>query len=359
MYEALRQKAWWPNMDKDCLDFSKSCPICQARGTAQDRQFSRQPILNNPVAQVPFETVSIDVLSMTKSKTGMAYILVAVDHFSKWVEAEAYPSPPTAIQVNQFMLHHFYFRHGAPAVIMADNGSNLTANELNADLFRQWSSKIRNSTAYHPQANGLVERMNRPICDFLSTFCNQYEQADWDTFLDATIHAINTSVSAATGFTPYFLCHGREAFRVIDHRLPTISKFRNLSYQEYANRLQRVLIHANVVAHKNNDKSRSMYNQTRVIRQIIADEVLPSHKPNPRAFAPRDWVMIYQPTGLCRTAGLIHVRKVEKHWKGPFQIINQINTVTYNVLVNGTSVPINLTRLKPYYLRERFVQEPF
>jgi len=360
LYFALRQRAWWPGMRNDCEDHARSCPICQARGTAQDRQLSRQPILNNPVAQVPFEVVSIDVLSMAKSKSGMAYILVAVDHFTKWVEAEAFASPPTAVQVNQFMMRHFYFRHGSPAVIMADNGSNLTANELNADLFRQMGSRIRNTTAYHPQANGLVERMNRPICDFLSQFCNQYEQSDWDSFLDATIHAINTSVSASTGFTPYFLCHGREAFRVIDHRLPSISKFKNMSYQEYSDKLQRVLIHANVVAHKTNDKARSLYSQPQVVRKLVSDSREMGGRSNHhRTFDEGDWVMIYQPTGLCRTAGLLHVRKLQKHWRGPFQIIGRINAVTYQVLVKNRGVPINLTRLKPYYMRNKYVQEPF
>jgi hypothetical protein len=360
LYFALRQRAWWPGMRNDCEEHARSCPTCQARGTAQDRQLNRQPILNNPVAQVPFEVVSIDVLSMAKSKSGMAYILVAVDHFTKWVEAEAFASPPTAVQVNQFMMRHFYFRHGSPAVIMADNGSNLTANELNADLFRQMGSRIRNTTAYHPQANGLVERMNRPICDFLSQFCNQYEQSDWDSFLDATIHAINTSVSASTGFTPYFLCHGREAFRVIDHRLPAISKFKNMTYQEYSDRLQRVLIHANVVAHKMNDKARSLYSQPQVVRKLVSDSREMGGRSNHyRTFDKGDWVMIYQPTGLCRTAGLIHVRKLQKHWRGPFQILGQINAVTYQVLVKNRGIPINLTRLKPYYMRQKFVQEPF
>jgi hypothetical protein len=100
-------------------------------GIPQDREFSKDVILKNPVSHLPFETISIDILSLNRSKTGMKYLTVTVDHFSKWVEVEAYAKVPDAEVVNQFMTHHFYFRHGAPRIILADNGSNLTVNELN------------------------------------------------------------------------------------------------------------------------------------------------------------------------------------------------------------------------------------
>jgi hypothetical protein len=78
-----------------------------------------------------------------------------------------------------------------------------------------------------------------------------------------------------------------------------------------------------------------------------------------RAFNNGDWVMIFQPSGLCRTAGMVHVRKLQKHWRGPFEVVSQINEVTYQIRINDRIVPVNLTRLKPYYLRTDFPTEPF
>ena len=80
---------------------------------------------------------------------------------------------------------------------------------------------------------------------------------------------------------------------------------------------------------------------------------------HPRSFNPGDWIMIYQPSGLCLTKGLIHVRKLQKHWRGPFLVLGKINTVTYRILIGNREVPVNLTRLKPYYMRNSYVQEPF
>jgi len=361
MYDELKRRVWWPGMQTDCENHVKSCHTCQSRGSKQDRQMNRGPILLNPTPRVPFDIISIDILSLNASASGMKYIIVAVDHFSKWVEAEAYKNTPTAIDVNQFMIHHFYLRHGAPSQILADNGSNLTVNELNSQLFLELGSSIRNTTAYHPRANGQVERVNQPICDYLSRFCNDFEQGDWDQFLDATIHVINTSVSSVTGYTPYFLTHGFECRRVIDHRLPTVN-LKKQSYQEYAARLQRSLIHAQVVARENIDKAHSLYNQPRAVHKIVntfqrAQET--DRNRQVRVFKTGDWAMVYQPQVNKRKGDEVKVRKLIKHWRGPYQIVYRSNELTYMVRINNKTVPININRLKPYISRKVSDIEPY
>ena len=360
MYGELRKRAWWPGMQKDCEHHAKSCQTCQTRGVPQDRQFSKI-ILENPVSHVPFETISIDILSLNASSSGMKYIIVAVDHFSKWVEAEAYKEVPSAETVNQFMMHHFYFRHGAPIRILADNGSNLTVNELNSQLFLQLGSIVRNTVAYNPRANGQVERVNQPICDYLSRFCNDFEQGDWDQFLDATIHAINTSVSTVTGYTPYFLTHGYECRKVIDHRLPKLG-MKKKSYQQYVERLQRSLAHAHVVASENIDKVHSMYNQPRAVHRVVNSMQRVSEADQGRklrSFSNGDWVMIFQPQLPKKIEEKVIVRKLYKHWRGPYQVLYQINELTYMIQINNKSVPININRLKPYIARGISSVEPF
>jgi hypothetical protein len=361
MYEELRRRVWWPGMQTDCEEHSKSCPTCQMRGIPQDRKFSKDVILKNPISHLPFETVSIDILSLNRSKTGMKYLIVAVDHFSKWVEVEAYAKVPDAEVVNQFMTHHFYFRHGAPRIILADNGSNLTVNELNSRLFRELGSVVRNTVAYNPRANGQVERVNQPICDYLSRYCNEEEQGDWDQFLDATVHAINTSVSSATGYTPYFLTHGFECRRVIDYRLPTIGMKRQ-SYQQYVLKLQKSLAFAQMVAAENIDKAHSMYNQPRAVHRAVHSMQKGKEADRDRrlrVFSSGDWVMIFQPQLPKKPEGVIKVRKLEKHWRGPYQIVYRVNDLTYMVRIKNKTVPINLNRLKPYRARGISSVEPF
>jgi len=374
MYAELVRRAWWPGMQTDCKHHATSCGPCQARGTANDRRQSQIPILKNPSVYAPFETVSLDILGpFPASATGMTYVVTAVDHFSKWLEAETFPDTPTAIDVNTFMLHHFYFRHGAVGTIFADNGSNLTVNELNSTMFSMLGARLRNTTAYHPAANGQVERFNKPIADFIAIFCNDKEQKDWSDYLEATVHALNTSVSTTTGYSPYFLLHGREANRVIDFRLPKFPKLKSQSYQKYSIAIQQKLLHAHLVAKTRTNCKHSMYNQPRVVYSTSAsmssrpldledvDPLLQARLDSVQkfhSFKPLDWVLIYTPV-LQGKASDTRARKLQKFWRGPAQIEKKINDTTYMVNLGNRSQPIHLSRSRPFRARVKDNRVPF
>ena len=368
MYAELQRRAWWPGMQTDCKHHATSCKPCQARGTPNDQRLRSIPILRNPGVFAPFETVSVDILQLNQDKHGMTYIIVAVDHFTKWVEAEAYTSAPTAIDVNTFMLSHFYFRHGAIGTILADNGKNITVNELNATLLSMLGARIRNTTAYHPQANGQVERFNKPIIDFLATFCNDHNQADWSEFLEVVIHSLNTSVCTTTGYTPFFIIHGREANRIIDFRLPTFPKLKSKSYQEYSEKLQNKLVEANLIAKTMTDAKHSLYNQPRAAYSTIASIRIPqddtdAEPPAPktrsfRRFTPGDWVLVFTPV-LLGNSKTLRSRKLQKYWRGPAKIEKVINNTTYMVNIGDKSQPIHVSRLKLFTFRRKFSDIPF
>jgi len=374
MYAELGRRAWWPGMQSDCKHHASTCGPCQARGTANDRRIGHIPILQNPSVYAPFETVSIDILGpFPASSTGMTYVITAVDHFSKWLEGEAMASSPTAIDVNTFMLEHFYLRHGAVGTILADNGSNLTVNELNSSMFTLLGARIRNTTAYHPAANGQVERFNKPIADYISIFCNDKEQKDWSNYLDATIHALNTSVSTTTGYSPYYLIHGREANRVIDFRLPKFPTLKNKSYQKYSDEIQQKLLHAHLVAKSRTNVKHSLYNQPRIVYSTassLSSRPFDLEEENPlmqarqnstqkfSSFKPLDWVLIYTPV-LQGKASDTRARKLQKFWRGPAQIEKKINDTTYMVNLGNRSQPIHLSRMKPFRARLKYTEVPF
>jgi len=366
MYSELQQRAWWPGMQVECKAHAQSCGPCQARGTANDRRTKSIPILRNPTVFAPFQVVSVDILEINPDKHGMRYVIVAVDHFTKWAEAAAQAATPTAIDVNEFMMSRFYFRHGALGTILADNGKNITVNELNATLFALLGATIRNTTAYHPQANGQVERFNKPILDFLATFCNDQKQDDWSEFLEVVMHTLNTSVCSTTGYTPFFLVHGREANRVIDFRLPSFPRFKKKTYQEYAEHLQEVLLQAHLIAKANTDAKHSLYNQPRVAYATISsfrppeDDSAPRIPPTKsfRRFKPKDWVLVFTPV-LLGSSKTLRSRKLQKYWRGPSQIEKVINDTTYVVNVGTRSQPIHVSRLKMFNRRIHTVTVPF
>ena len=71
-------------------------------------------------------------------------------------------------------------------------------------------SRHTTTTAFHPQTNGQVERMNHTLAPMLSMYVADNHQ-DWDQVLPFVVFAYNTARQETKGFSPFFLLYGREA----------------------------------------------------------------------------------------------------------------------------------------------------
>jgi transposase InsO family protein len=371
MYHELIRRCWWPGMYSEAKAYCRSCNSCQIAGTRVDRQERQVKIFPLPSVYRPFQRVSVDILSLDTVNKKKRYLLVAVDHFSKWVEAEAYDRDITAEDVNDFMMSHFFLRHGVPEVILADNGSNITANQLNALLFQELGAQCKNTTTYHPQANGQVERFNDSICSLLKHYLSDNDHTHWPKYVDATVFALNTSVSVTTGFTPFFLVHGREARRLIDRQLPDWAgtKWRQAKWRDFADSVVETLRRCHEVAASRIHRAHSMYNQPRAIHRLQSS-LLPLYRPTfsrpddlfetlpspysrriTRSFLPGDLVLIYVPVTQPRKDQRHLVAKFTKFWRGPFSVIRCINDVIYLIQIQHRQQPFHINRLKPYFPR--------
>ncbi|GFS42326.1 retrovirus-related Pol polyprotein from transposon 297 [Nephila pilipes] len=65
------------------------------------------------------------------------------------------------------------------------------------------------TTAYHPQTNGLIERFNQTLVDVLFTYVD-VKQRNWDNILPFVTFVCNSAKQVTTGFSPFFLIHGRD-----------------------------------------------------------------------------------------------------------------------------------------------------
>ena len=88
-------------------------------------------------------------------------MVVVVDYFTKWVEAEAM-SKITASKVQRFLWKNVVCRYGVPRVIITDHGPQFDCGAVRnfcADL----NIDLRFSSVAHPQSNGQVENVNARI----------------------------------------------------------------------------------------------------------------------------------------------------------------------------------------------------
>ena len=106
-------------------------------------------------------------------------MLVVVDHFTKWVQLFAMETQTAEDVAKRLML--VFYRHGIPETILSDQGTNFQSVLL-AELYELLNIHKVRTSPYHPQTDGLTERLNRTLQAMLACYVEK-EQKDWETFL--------------------------------------------------------------------------------------------------------------------------------------------------------------------------------
>ncbi len=99
------------------------------------------------------------------------------------------------------------YRFGCAKVVISDQGREFV-NRVNEYLFSITKTEHRITSAYHPQANGMVERFNQTLQRSLVKVVNS-NQSNWDEKLDGILFAYRTSQHQSSKFTPFELMYCR------------------------------------------------------------------------------------------------------------------------------------------------------
>ena len=110
------------------------------------------------------------------------------------------------------MIEHLILKEGSPLVIVSDLGSEFVS-EVFRELLEMLNIEKRETSPFHPAANGLIERYFSTFSNMMATLV-ETNQNRWENLLPFVVSAYNHTVHTATGFTPAYLFTGR------DHILP-------------------------------------------------------------------------------------------------------------------------------------------
>ncbi|GJX58858.1 reverse transcriptase domain-containing protein [Tanacetum coccineum] len=193
---------YWPTIYKDAYDLVTQCDTCQRQGKIS--QCDEMPQNSIQVCEI-FDIWGIDFMGSFPSSRGNKYILVAVDYFSKWVEAKALPTNDSRV-VCKF-LNSLFARFGAPRAIVSDRGTHF-CNDQFSKVMLKYGVTHRLSTAYHPQTSGQVEVSNRGLKRILERTVGE-NRASWSDKLDDVLWAFRTAYKTPIGCTPYKLVYGK------------------------------------------------------------------------------------------------------------------------------------------------------
>lgn len=108
-------------------------------------------------------------------------------------------------------------RHGVPIELLSDRGPNLLSG-LIKDVCSLLGMRKINTTAYHPQSNGLVENFNRTLQSMLAKHAKEFGPA-WDLHLQQLLFVYRSRPHSSSGESPNYLIYGR------DPRVPTETVF--------------------------------------------------------------------------------------------------------------------------------------
>nr|GFA81096.1 reverse transcriptase domain-containing protein [Tanacetum cinerariifolium] len=147
----------------------------------------------------------IDFMGPFPSSKGNKYILVAVDYFSKWVEAKALPTNDARVVVK--FLKSLFSRFGTPKAIISDRGTYF-CNDQFSRVMAKYRVSHRLSTTYHPQTSGQVEVTNRGLKRILERTMGE-NRALWSDKLEDALWAFRTAFKTSIGCTPYRLVYGK------------------------------------------------------------------------------------------------------------------------------------------------------
>jgi hypothetical protein len=93
---------------------------------------------------------------------GHVYMLVAVDKFTKWVEAAPVTTQDSTIAIT--FIQSIIFRFGVPHNIIIDNGTNFMSKEFKS-YCESMGIKLKFASVAHPKTNGQVKKVNGLICN--------------------------------------------------------------------------------------------------------------------------------------------------------------------------------------------------
>nr|CAN77006.1 hypothetical protein VITISV_038719 [Vitis vinifera] len=192
-------------------------------GRFDDLRYTHLPRAHNQFANALATLASMidipvdELMISPNSSSGHEFILVAIDYFTKWVEAASY-ARLTLAGVSSFIRSHIICLYEVSHELISDRGLHFRA-EVDT-LLQRYGIQHRRLFVYRLQTNGVVEVANKNI----KRICRRMVETsrDWSEKLLFALWAYRTSFHTSTGATPYSLVYGMEAVLLVEIEMDSL-----------------------------------------------------------------------------------------------------------------------------------------
>ena len=208
----VKRRFVWSRVSADVRRLCRLCVPCQL---SKVTRHTRAPLQDLPLQDLPlpsrrFQVLNLDLGGSLPSSEGQAYLLTVIDRFSRWVEA--FPLPDiTASSCATAFLWGWIARFGVPSQIITDQGRQFTSGLWRDTMALLGVSPVL-TTSYHPQSNGMIERVHRTLKERLM-FCAASSSApssSWMDHLPLVLLGLRTTVREDAGCCPADVVFGEQ-----------------------------------------------------------------------------------------------------------------------------------------------------
>jgi hypothetical protein len=281
----------------------------------------------------PLQRWGLDLLGpLPPAQGNLKYVVVAVQYFSKWIEAKPLATI-TSVTVQKFFWQNIVCRFGVPKAITMDNDTQFDA-EAFKDFCYQIGTKIHFASVRHPESNGLVQRANDIIITGIMKLIFNQPRGKWPDELIKVVWSHNTTASRSTGFTPFKLLFGDEAITPEEAKAGSIRTTTltedEADYQVTKDTIEGTRLQA--IEHINKYQAETIKWHDRKVR---LKNIKPGH------------------LVLRRVANPDTVGKLQLKWEGPFVVVSSSRPGSYRLKdMDGNDIPRswNADELRRYYV---------
>ena len=197
----LGARVVWPGMKSDVKKWVGDCQECSRAKVVRQPPAAQQPI---PVPTQRFSHIHVDFVGpLPTSREGYRYIFTIIDRTSRWLEAVPLTSMETESMVDA-LIATWVSRFGVPAVVTSDRGAQFTS-AVWAGVCRRLGMAHNKTTAYHPQSNGMVERVHRQLKEGLTA---RSADTDWPDHLPWVLLNIRNSPKSDSNVSAAEMVYG-------------------------------------------------------------------------------------------------------------------------------------------------------